>query len=158
MNVKNCWRSLLYVDVSLQQGNVEKFEKLIKMVNIEEENLHIFWTSWGISMKVSGKMWVMRILKVTKKQGSILSLKNTFLEKPHGEGSNSSPNIFRVKVKFLQFLHLPHPTSLPPPPISFNIKHRTLVHILTTVFVVYAHGLIKIFELSRGFIEVETPT
>ena len=24
-------------------------------VNIERENLHIFWTSWGTSMKFSGK-------------------------------------------------------------------------------------------------------
>ena len=51
---------------SLQQGNAKKSEKLSKIVNIEEENLHIFWTSWGISIKFSGKMWIMTILKVTK--------------------------------------------------------------------------------------------
>ena len=28
--------------VSLQQGNVKKSKKLMKIVNIEEENLHIF--------------------------------------------------------------------------------------------------------------------
>ena len=37
--------------VSLQQENSKKPEKLMKIVNIEEENLHIFWTSWGISIK-----------------------------------------------------------------------------------------------------------
>ena len=54
--------------VSLQQGNVKKSEKAIKMVNIEGENLRIFWTTWGISMTFSGEMWLMMILKVTKKQ------------------------------------------------------------------------------------------
>ena len=69
--------------VSLQQGNVKKSENSMKVVNIEEENLDIFCTSWGISMKFSGKMWLMIILKlVTKKQGFTLSLKSTLLEKP----------------------------------------------------------------------------
>ena len=27
-------------------------------VNIERENLHIFWTTWGTSMKFSGKTWL----------------------------------------------------------------------------------------------------
>ena len=31
--------------VSLPQGNVQKSIKLLKIVDIEEENLHIFWTS-----------------------------------------------------------------------------------------------------------------
>ena len=30
--------------VFLQQGNVRKSEKLMKIVNIEEEILHIFWS------------------------------------------------------------------------------------------------------------------
>ena len=33
-----CWTSL----VSLQQGNVKKSKKLMKTVNIEEDNPHIF--------------------------------------------------------------------------------------------------------------------
>ena len=33
-------------------------------------------------MKFSGKMWLMIILKFTKKQGFNISLENTFLEKP----------------------------------------------------------------------------
>ena len=31
--------------VSLQQGNVKQFKKLAKIVNIQEENLHILCTS-----------------------------------------------------------------------------------------------------------------
>ena len=46
----------------------------MKIVNIDGEALHIFWTTSGISLKFSGKMWVMIILKFTKKQGLTLSL------------------------------------------------------------------------------------
>ena len=57
--------------VSLQQGNVKKKKpKSVKMVNTGGENLHIFSTMWGISMKVSGKMWLMIILKVRKNRVS----------------------------------------------------------------------------------------
>ena len=31
----------MLTSVSLQQGNIKKFKKLMKIVNIEEENLHI---------------------------------------------------------------------------------------------------------------------
>ena len=48
------------------------------------ENLHIFWTTCGISMKFSVKIWLTIILKVTKKQDSTFSPKNAFLEKPQG--------------------------------------------------------------------------
>ena len=41
-------------------------KKLIKLVSIEEENLHIYWTTWGISMKLSGNMWLMILPKVTE--------------------------------------------------------------------------------------------
>ena len=56
----------------------------MKIANIDRESLHIFWTTWGISMKFSEKMWLMTILKVTKNQGFTLFLENTFLEKPQG--------------------------------------------------------------------------
>ena len=69
--------------VFLRQGNVKKFEKLMKIVNIEEKNLQIYWTSSGISMKFSGKLSLVIILKITKNQDSTLSLKHTFLGKPH---------------------------------------------------------------------------
>ena len=45
---KKCWHDLLYVDVIsfLLQGS----KKLMKIVNVEEENPHIFWTTWGVLM------------------------------------------------------------------------------------------------------------
>ena len=66
----------------MQQENVKKSKKLMKLVNSDEENLHIAWTTWRISMKFSGKMCLMIILKVTKNQGFTPSLENTVLEKP----------------------------------------------------------------------------
>ena len=69
-------------------------KKIMKIANIEEENLHIFWTTWGTSMKVLGKMWLMTMLKVTEKQAFKLTLKNAFLEKPQG-GSIGTPQLFK---------------------------------------------------------------
>ena len=56
----------------------------MKMANIDRESIHIFWTTWGISMKFSDKMWLMIMLKVTKNQDFILSSEDIFLEKPQG--------------------------------------------------------------------------
>ena len=57
-------------------------------------------------MKFSGKMWLMIILKVTKKLGFTLSLENIFLEKPQGGGgSNWPPSLLRVKF-LLKLLNL----------------------------------------------------
>ena len=39
----------------------------MKVVKNDGENCHIFWMAWGISMKFSGIMSLMIILKVTKK-------------------------------------------------------------------------------------------
>ena len=103
-----------------QQGNVKKSEKMVKMVNIEQENLHIFWTSCGISMNFSGKMSLMIISKVTKSQDLTLSLKIAFLEKPQW-GSNWPPppssSRFRVKVE----MPLPS-TSCIAPTLSFLLN------------------------------------
>ena len=71
--------------VYLQQENVKKSKKLIKLDNTDEENFHIFQTILGISMKLSGKTCLMIILKVTKKQSFIPPLENTVLEKRHGD-------------------------------------------------------------------------
>ena len=60
-----------------------------KLANIDRKFLYIFWTSWGNSMKYSGKVWIKIILKVTKKQSFTLSLEDTFLEKPQGEGGSN---------------------------------------------------------------------
>ena len=53
--------------VSLSQANVKKSGKVMKIVNAEKENPR------------------MLILKITKKQGFIFTLKNTFLKKPQIE-------------------------------------------------------------------------
>ena len=52
---------LLYLTsvVSLWQGNVKKSKKSTKIVNIEEENLRLFWTTWAILMKFSRKMIIL---------------------------------------------------------------------------------------------------
>ena len=59
----------------------------MKIANIDREILHIFWTTWGNSMKFSGKMCFKIISKVTKNQGSTLSTEDTFFKKPQGRGS-----------------------------------------------------------------------
>ena len=61
----------------------------MEIANIDVEFLHIFWTTWGNSMKFSGKMCFKIILKVTKKQGSTLSIEDTFFKKPQGGESQS---------------------------------------------------------------------
>ena len=66
----------------------------MKIVDNDGENLHIFWTTWGISVKFSGEMWLMTILKVPKNQGFTLSLEDTFLEKPQGGSNSPSPPAF----------------------------------------------------------------
>ena len=71
----------------------------MKIVNIDRENLHIFWTTSGVSMKFSVKMWLMIILKVTKKQGFTFSLKDTFLEKLQRK-SNWPPSLLRVNILY----------------------------------------------------------
>ena len=76
----------------------------MKRANIDGENLHIFWTTWGILMiKFSEKMWLTKISKLKlkknkKKQGLILSLKNTILEKPGGECQTETPSFLRIKT------------------------------------------------------------
>ena len=48
-------------------------------------------------MNFSGKTWLMIILKIRKKQGFILSLslENTYLGKPQGEGVKFNPQLFK---------------------------------------------------------------
>ena len=54
----------------------------MKIANSDREILHNFLTTWGISMKFSGKMCLLILLKVTKNQGFTLSSEDTFFEKP----------------------------------------------------------------------------
>ena len=70
----------------------------MKRANIDGENLHIFWTTWGILMMTfSGKMWLMIILKLKLKK-KLLSLKNIFWEKPGGECQTEPPSLLRNKT------------------------------------------------------------
>ena len=69
----------------------KKSKQMMKIVNINIENLHIFLTTWKISVPFLGEMCIMITLKVTKIQGFKLSLENTVLEKPQAF------RIFRVK-------------------------------------------------------------
>ena len=56
--------------ISLQQGNLKKSEKSIKIVKYS----YLLNNLRRISMKFSEKMWLIIILKVTKKQGLSPSL------------------------------------------------------------------------------------
>ena len=80
--------------------------KSMKIANIDRENFHIFWTTWGNSIKFSGKMWLILILKVTKKQGFTLSLEDTLLEKPQAGGSNWPPSLFKIKLLTIWLLRI----------------------------------------------------
>ena len=50
----------------------------MNIANVDRESLHIFWTIWGISMKFSGKMWLMIILKIIKNHSFTIFLEDTF--------------------------------------------------------------------------------
>ena len=77
----------------------------MKIADIDSEFLHNVWTAWGISIKFSGKMWLMIILKVTKKQGFTLPLEDTFFEVSQGEdgGQIDSPAGLGLMVKDVDF-------------------------------------------------------
>ena len=84
--------------VSLEKGNVKK-----------SENLHIFRTTWGSSMKFSGKMRFIIILKVRNSSVSP-SLHKTRFWKNSQRGSNWSPNLSRVKTP--EYLRLSSKSTL----------------------------------------------
>ena len=67
------------------------------MVNIDEENLHIFRMTREISTKFSGKMCLMIILKVTKIEGFTPSLEKTILGKPQGGQIDLPPAFLGLK-------------------------------------------------------------
>ena len=86
--------------VYLQQENVKKYKKLMKLPNLDEQNHDIFRTTWGNLMTFSGKMCLIIILKVTKKQGLSSSVENKVLKKLQGQSNWSpSPSLFRVNPK-----------------------------------------------------------
>ena len=74
----------------------------MKIANIDGENLHIFWTTWGISMNFLGKMWLFR----KNKQGPIFSLEDTFLEKPDGRVKMTHPQPIKGRNTNLNLITL----------------------------------------------------
>ena len=62
----------------------KKTQKLMEIVNFEEENLHIFRTNWGISMKCLGNF-----------PGLYCLHRKKVLGKPQG-GSNLTPRFLKV--------------------------------------------------------------
>ena len=60
------WIIIFFVTRKYQKTQ-KKWWKSMKIANIDKESPHIFWMNWGFSIKFSGKMWLITILKVTKK-------------------------------------------------------------------------------------------
>ena len=80
----------------------KKSGKLMKIVDIDGENLHIFWTTWGISMKLSGKMWLMMILKVTKTTGFKVRVLSKLIYQIFTEWMlQLSASFQKIKLKYL---------------------------------------------------------
>ena len=89
--------------------------KLMKKANIDREGLHIFWTNWEISLKFSGKMWLMIILEVTKTQGFTLSLEDTsvfFSVSQKCSWKKSKIYIFCHKRRIIFLIHVTFPRTL----------------------------------------------
>ena len=84
--------------VSLEQGNSKKSEKSMKIVNIEGEKLLNSLSNFN---EISGKMWLIIILKVTKSHSFTLFLENTFLEKHRGR-VKLTPAFLGLKYIFLK--------------------------------------------------------
>ena len=76
----------------------------MKIANISREILHNVWTTWAISLKFSGKVCLMIILKFTQNQGFTLCLEDTIFKKPQGgvkltpPPPLSLPSRFRVNI------------------------------------------------------------
>ena len=81
--------------VSLQQENVKKSKKSMKIINIVGENFHIFWMTWGFSMKSWGKIWLMITLRFTKIGFHSVSRKDTFI---------NSQEQFKLTAPFIRFI------------------------------------------------------
>ena len=67
---------LLYADVLsfFVTRKSQNIRKIVKIVNVEEENLYMFWTFWTILMKLLENMWLMMTLKIAKKKTGLQPL------------------------------------------------------------------------------------
>ena len=72
---------------------------MMKLVNIDEGNLHNFRTTRGISMKFSGKMRLMTISKVAKIRTLPLSRKQSFVETAIGVKLTPPPAFLGLKME-----------------------------------------------------------
>ena len=68
----------------------------MKIANIDKEFLHIFWTTWGNSIKFSRKMYFKIILKFTKNQVAALSIEDTFPKNHKGDQFDTYALIFPI--------------------------------------------------------------
>ena len=71
----------------------------MKIANIDKERIHMFWTTWAISIKLSGEMWLMLLSKVTRKLGLHPHFGRYIFQKSKGE--SNSPIAF-LGLKLLQ--------------------------------------------------------
>ena len=111
MKVKNCWHHSSYAD-AIALFVTRKSEKLMKIVNIDKENLHIFWTIWITSMKFLGKKWliiIIIILKIKKKIGALPSRSRRciFGKAKGGGGRGKNSTMGKIQLPFfMDFLLL----------------------------------------------------
>ena len=80
---------------------MKKSDKFMKIVGIDGKNFHIFSTNWGISMKFSGKICFVIILKSTKKQNVtslVLSWRQIFGKTTRGGQIAPSQDFFGDKL------------------------------------------------------------
>ena len=66
-------------------------------VNIDGVNLHIFQTTWGISIKLSEEMWLVIVLNIIKKTMASSSLYKIHFWKKKQGGQIDPPSSLRVK-------------------------------------------------------------
>ena len=79
-------------DKNMQQRSVKESKKLMKIVNTDEENLHIFRTTFGISIKFPRKVWLNNInIESHKKSGLYPLSKKWSFRKTRGVGVQFTP-------------------------------------------------------------------
>ena len=82
MEIKKSWHHLLYIYVislfATRTRNCQKTEKMMKIVNIDEENLHISQMTWGIFNEIFRKNVSYNIKSHKKAVLYLLSRKYSF--------------------------------------------------------------------------------
>ena len=99
LKLKSYLHKLSYADVInfLQQGNVPKSEKLIKIVNIVEHNLQNILNNRMNNNKFFKKVILPITLKFTRSHVFIISLENAVLEKTIKAVQIDCASLFRAK-------------------------------------------------------------